>query len=106
MGRRPRLWLGSLCTCTTALVYNHSTSHKVELLVLCILSPFEGGNEGDETAAWYEEDASWASAGTAPPVDFTRDTTIKISMATSMKKLSAEDKATPYILLPKMQANI
>uniref|UniRef100_A0A2P2KGG8 Secreted protein n=1 Tax=Rhizophora mucronata TaxID=61149 RepID=A0A2P2KGG8_RHIMU len=69
MGRRPRLWLGSLCTCTTALVYNHSTSHKVELLVLCILSPFEGGNEGDETAAWYEEDASWASAGTAPPVN-------------------------------------
>lgn len=39
-----------------------------EVLELCTLSsPEATGGDGDDTTAWYDEEASCASAGTAPP---------------------------------------
>lgn len=37
-----------------------------EVLDLCVLSSWEEFGE-DNIAAWYDEEASWAKAGTAPP---------------------------------------
>lgn len=41
-----------------------------DVLDLCILSSWEaGGIDVEERAAWYDEEASWARAGTAPPAE-------------------------------------
>lgn len=52
--------------CST--VVKHAIYRVDEALDLWILSScaLEGG-KGDETAAWYDEEASWANAGTVPP---------------------------------------
>lgn len=60
---------GSLtCTCLHKAVVHYRVEEVLDLWIFS--SSDVGGNEDDETTARYEEEASWAKAGTAPPVDF------------------------------------